>query len=61
MDAGTIELHTGFGIASLESSDTHVTVAAVDGRALAVDMVIPCTGFRSGLDMLRELRLNSIP
>ncbi|BCW71386.1 FAD-dependent oxidoreductase [Arthrobacter sp. NicSoilB8] len=61
VDAGTIELHTGFGIASLASAGDAVTVASLDGRALAADVVVPCTGFRPDLDMLRELRLNLDP
>lgn len=61
VEAGTIELHTGFGIASLKSLDTHVSVEAVDGRTLDADVVVPCTGFRPDLDILRELRLNLDP
>jgi hypothetical protein len=61
VEAGTIELHTGFGIASLKSLDSHVTVEAVDGRALEADVVVPCTGFRPDLDILRELRLELDP
>ncbi|MDI3193666.1 FAD-dependent oxidoreductase [Pseudarthrobacter sp. AL07] len=56
--AGTIELHTGFGISSLKTLDTHVSVEAADGRTLDADVIIPCTGFRPDLDILRELRLN---
>jgi hypothetical protein len=59
--AGKIELHTGFGIASLKAIDSGVTVEAVDGRSLEADVVIPCTGFRPNLDILRELRLNLDP
>ncbi len=59
--AGTIELHTGFGISSFKSLDSHVTVAAVDGRTLDADIVVPCTGFRPDLDILRELRLELDP
>jgi hypothetical protein len=79
VDAGTIELHTGFGIAALAptgapaaaasddgtspgaSTGTAVTVTAVDGRTLEADVVVPCTGFRPDLDILRELRLNLDP
>jgi len=61
VEAGTIELHTGFGISSLKSLDSHVTVAAVDGRTLDADIVVPCTGFRPDLDILRELRLELDP
>ncbi|MDQ0680704.1 hypothetical protein QFZ30_004086 [Arthrobacter pascens] len=59
--AGTIELHTGFGVASLKALDSGVTVGAVDGRTLEADVVVPCTGFRPDLDVLRELRLDLDP
>jgi hypothetical protein len=59
--AGAIELHTGFGIAAFKTLDTHVSVEAVDGRTLDADVVVPCTGFRPDLDILRELRLNLDP
>ena len=61
VEAGTIELHTGFGISSLKSLASHVTVESVDGRTLEADVVVPCTGFRPDLDILRELRLNLDP
>ena len=61
VEAGTIELHTGFGITSFESADTSLLVRAGDGRTLAADVVVPCTGFRPDLDILRELRLNLDP
>ncbi len=38
-----------------------MTVEAVDGRTLEADVVVPCTGFRPDLDILRELRLNLDP
>ena len=34
---------------------------SVDGRTLEADVVVPCTGFRPDLDILRELRLNLDP
>ncbi|RAX47120.1 flavoprotein [Arthrobacter sp. AQ5-06] len=58
VEAGTIDLHTGFGISSLKTLDTHVSIEAVDGRTLDADVIVPCTGFRPDLDILRELRLN---
>ncbi len=61
VEAGKIELHTGFGISSIKSLDSSVTVGAVDGRTLEADVVVPCTGFRPDLDILRELRLNLDP
>ncbi|MFP3461337.1 FAD-dependent oxidoreductase [Arthrobacter globiformis] len=61
VEAGTIELHTGFGISSLTSLNSHVTVGAVDGRTLDADIVVPCTGFRPDLDILSEVRLSLDP
>ncbi|WP_442544906.1 FAD-dependent oxidoreductase [Arthrobacter sp. KN11-1C] len=61
VESGTVELHTGFGISSLKSLDSGVSVEAVDGRTLDADVVVPCTGFRPDLDILRELRLNLDP
>lgn len=61
VEAGKIELYTGFGISSIKSLDSFVTVGAVDGRTLEADVVVPCTGFRPDLDILRELRLNLDP
>jgi thioredoxin reductase len=61
VEAGKIELHTGFGISSIKSLDSSVTIGAVDGRTLEADVVVPCTGFRPDLDILRELRLNLDP
>jgi thioredoxin reductase len=61
VEAGRIELHTGFGISTTKTLNSHVTVEAVDGRILAADVIIPCTGFRPDLGILRELRLNLDP
>lgn len=61
VEAGTIELHTGFGTAALKSLDSGVSVEAVDGRTLDADVVVPCTGFRPDLGILRELRLDLDP
>ena len=61
VEAGTIELHTAFGIASLKTLDSGVTAESVDGRTLEADVVVPCTGFRPDLEMLGELRLDLDP
>ncbi|MCB5293912.1 NAD(P)-binding domain-containing protein [Arthrobacter sp. SO3] len=58
---GTIELHTGFGIAALATADGAVTLTSTDGRTLEADVVVPATGFRPDLDILRELRLDLDP
>ncbi len=61
VDSGRIEIHTGFGISTLKDSERGVTVTSGDGRAVVTDVVVPCTGFRPDLTMLRELRLNLDP
>ncbi|MFJ5698077.1 FAD-dependent oxidoreductase [Arthrobacter sp. NPDC093139] len=61
VEAGKIELHTGFGISSMKTLESGVSVEAVDGRTLEADVIVPCTGFRPDLDILRELRLNLDP
>ncbi|HET7139797.1 MAG TPA: FAD-dependent oxidoreductase [Arthrobacter sp.] len=61
VEAGTIELHTGFGIASLKALDSGITAGTVDGRTLETDVIVPCTGFRPDLGILRELRLDLDP
>ncbi|WP_144663321.1 FAD-dependent oxidoreductase [Paenarthrobacter nicotinovorans] len=61
VEAGKIELHTTFGIASLKTLDSGVIIEAVDGRTIEADVIVPCTGFRPDLDILRELRLNLDP
>ncbi|NUU31871.1 NAD(P)-binding domain-containing protein [Arthrobacter sp. C9C5] len=61
VEDGTVELHTGFGIAALASADGAVTLSAADGRTLEADVVVPATGFRPDLDILRELRLELDP
>ncbi len=38
-----------------------MSVEAVDGRTIEADVVVPCTGFRPDLEILRELRLNLDP
>jgi hypothetical protein len=61
VENGTVELHTGFGIAAVAAADGAVTLTATDGRTLGADVVVPATGFRPNLDMLRELRLELDP
>lgn len=58
VEDGTIELHTGFGIVALAAADGAVTLTSTDGRTLAADVIVPATGFRPDLDILRELRLD---
>ncbi|MCW2131103.1 FAD-dependent oxidoreductase [Arthrobacter sp. VKM Ac-2550] len=63
VEAGSIELHTSFTITGFKSADTLAVLGATpDGEAqLDVDLLIPSTGFRPDLDMLRELRLDLDP
>lgn len=61
VESGAIELHAGFGIAALKNLDSGLTVESADGRTLETDVIVPCTGFRPDLEMLRELRLNLDP
>ncbi|MGF9648250.1 NAD(P)-binding protein [Pseudarthrobacter oxydans] len=61
VEAGRIELQTGFGIAALKDTHSGVSVHAVDGRVVEADVVVPCTGFRPDLDILHELRLDLDP
>ncbi|QDW30150.1 flavoprotein [Arthrobacter sp. KBS0702] len=61
VESGTVDLQTGFGIAGLTADGGPVTLTATDGRTLTADVVVPATGFRPNLDMLRELRLELDP
>lgn len=61
VEDGTVELHTGFGIAALAPAGGAVTLTSTDGRTLGADVVVPATGFRPNLDILRELRLELDP
>ena len=61
VEAGRVELHAGFGIAALSPSPAGASVSSIDGRSLLADVVVPCTGFRPDLDVLRELRLDLDP
>jgi len=63
VDSGTIEVHTSFTITGFKASDTlAVEGTTPDGdRTLSVDLLIPATGFRPDLEVLRELRLDLDP
>ena len=63
VESGAVELHTEFTITGLESGDG-VTVHAdtpAGPVALEADRVVPTTGFRPDLGMLREVRLDLDP
>ncbi|MEZ2371144.1 FAD-dependent oxidoreductase [Arthrobacter sp. RCC_34] len=61
VEAGTIQLTTGFHTQRIDAADDHLVLTAVDGRTLEADVVVPATGFRPELDILRELRLDLDP
>jgi thioredoxin reductase len=63
VEDGHVELHTSFTITGFKSAGTlAVTGSTPDGEAqLDVDLLVPATGFRPDLDMLREVRLELDP
>ena len=63
VEDGRIELHTSFTITGFKSADTlAVSGSTPDGeRQLDVDLLVPATGFRPDLEMLREVRLDLDP
>lgn len=61
VDAGRIELATGFRVTRVAAGSDGVALIAEDGRVLDVDRIVVATGFRPGLAMLRELRLSLDP
>ncbi|MHA7248948.1 FAD-dependent oxidoreductase, partial [Arthrobacter tecti] len=64
VDDGVVELRTSFTITALKHDDGALTVTAStpDGeRSVDVDVLIPATGFRPDLEILRELRLELDP
>ncbi|MFZ3452451.1 FAD-dependent oxidoreductase [Arthrobacter sp. 7Tela_A1] len=60
VEAGRIELHTSFRITGFKTSDSLTVVGSTPAgeRQLNVDLLVPATGFRPNLDMLREVRLD---
>jgi thioredoxin reductase len=64
VDDGVVELVTNFTITGLENKTDRlaVTASTPEGpRTIEVDVLVPATGFRPNLDMLRELRLELDP
>ncbi|MHA7140239.1 NAD(P)-binding domain-containing protein [Arthrobacter sp. Sr33] len=59
VDDGVVELKTNFTISSFSTGDT-LTVHTIDD-SVEVDLLIPATGFRPDLGILRELRLELDP
>ncbi len=63
--AGRIEVHPGFRVLETRTTaEGRLSVRVAEGGAetrLEVDALVPATGFRPDLDMLRELRLDLDP
>jgi thioredoxin reductase len=58
VDAGLVEVVTGFRIEQISRTDDSVVLVSEDGRALrAADHVVVLTGFRPDLTFLSEMRL----
>jgi hypothetical protein len=62
IEAGRIEVHTGFRIASLKAAAQGIDVIADDGRRIAaVDEIVAGTGSRPDFAFARELRMRLDP
>ena len=64
VESGTIQVHPSFTITAFTPTDQGLTVHAstpAGDRELAVDVLVPATGFRPELGMLSELRLELDP
>lgn len=64
VESGTVRVHTSFAVTGLVTGEGGLTVRATTPageQELAVDLVVPATGFRPDLDMLSELRLELDP
>lgn len=59
VEDGIVELRTNFAITSLAAGES-LTVTTT-GESVEVDVLVPATGFRPDLDILRELRLELDP
>lgn len=59
VEDGIIELHTSFTITGFKAGDNLLVHGSTPGGAavLNVDLLIPATGFRPDLEILREIRL----
>ena len=60
---GRIELHTSFTITGFKTSDALAVIGSTPygEKQLEVDLLVPATGFRPDLEMLREIRLDLDP
>lgn len=58
VEAGIVDLVTGFRVERIDTTDTGATLISEDGRALPeADLVVALTGFRPDLSFLSEVRL----
>ncbi|WP_314646729.1 NAD(P)-binding domain-containing protein [uncultured Microbacterium sp.] len=57
VDAGLVDVVTGFRVERVAEESDGVVLAAEDGRTLTADRVVVLTGFRPDLSFLSELRL----
>lgn len=57
VDAGLVDLVTGFRVESVSTDAGRATIVAEDGQRLTADRVVVLTGFRPDLSFLSELRL----
>lgn len=57
VDAGLVDLVTGFRVDSVSTDPDGATIVAEDGRTLTADRIVVLTGFRPDLSFLSELRL----
>lgn len=63
VEGGQIQLHTSFTITGFKVSDTLAVLGTTPSgeKQLDVDLLVPATGFRPDLGMLREIRLDLDP
>ncbi|WP_104087760.1 FAD-dependent oxidoreductase [Arthrobacter sp. GMC3] len=64
VEEGHIELHTSFTTTSFATTDQGLAVTGITPNGevtLNVDLLIPATGFRPNLEILREIRLELDP
>lgn len=59
IEAGTVEVVTGFRVAEIRPEDAGLTIVAETGREIGgVDHIFALTGFRPDTGILRELRID---
>ncbi|QDO88298.1 FAD-dependent oxidoreductase [Ornithinimicrobium ciconiae] len=59
VDAGLIEVVTGFRVAAVQEQEPGLTLVSTDGRRVeGLDQIVGATGFRPDLSFLSEVRLD---